>query len=77
LSITATREVRGANSFRSWKVAAWREAMARRASVRTAVGADYDQRLLDFIVQRHSALSRRACSLCRNAARLPNQVALG
>jgi hypothetical protein len=45
--------------------------------VRTAVGADYDQRLLDFIVQRHSALSRRACSLCRNAARLPNQVALG
>lgn len=30
-------------------VRAWREALAQRASVRQAVGADYAQRLLDFV----------------------------
>jgi glutathione S-transferase len=42
------------------KVEAWRAALAQRASVRTAVGSDYGERLLDFIAARPSALGRRA-----------------
>jgi glutathione S-transferase len=42
------------------RLAAWREALAARPSVRAAVGADYPDLLLDFIVGRRSALSTRA-----------------
>jgi glutathione S-transferase len=38
-------------------VAAWREALAARPSIRTAVAADYDERLWRFLEQRKSYLS--------------------
>jgi glutathione S-transferase len=38
---------------------AWRTKLAQRASVRDAVAADYDERLLQFLRQRGSALSAR------------------
>jgi glutathione S-transferase len=41
------------------KVSAWRAQLAQRASVRGAVAADYDERLLQFLRQRGSALSAR------------------
>ena len=41
------------------RVRAWRRALSLRSSVRRAVGADYDARLLEFIESRGSALSRR------------------
>lgn len=40
------------------KVAAWRAALAERASVRDAVAADYPERLSDFVRARGSHLSR-------------------
>jgi glutathione S-transferase len=39
------------------KVEAWRAALARRASVRTAVGSDYGERLLDFIADYEASVS--------------------
>jgi glutathione S-transferase len=38
------------------KVRAWSEALAARASVRAAVGEDYAERLIDFVVAKHSYL---------------------
>lgn len=45
-------------------LAAWRATLATRPSVRNAVGADYPQRLRDFLARRGSALSRQmdACA---------------
>ncbi|GAB3256059.1 glutathione S-transferase family protein [Chitinimonas naiadis] len=40
------------------KVQAWRAALADRASVRAAVGADYAARLWDFLAARESELAR-------------------
>ena len=39
------------------KVAAWRKALAARPSIRQAVGADYESRLVRFLAQRNSHLS--------------------
>lgn len=39
------------------KLAAWRERLAARPSVRDAVAGDYPERLLDFLRRRESALS--------------------
>lgn len=45
------------------KVGTWREQLAERESIRTAVAEDYPQRLHRFLVERGSALSRRmACA---------------
>ena len=44
------------------KVNAWRVALAERASVKTAVRADYDELLLVFLMARRSALSVRITS---------------
>jgi len=41
------------------KTLAWRAALAERASVRDAVGDDYNERLLNFLRNRKSALSSR------------------
>ena len=41
------------------KTAAWRDRLAGRASVQTAVTADYSDRLHAFLLARRSALSRR------------------
>jgi len=41
------------------KVSAWRARLAQRVSVRDAVAADYDERLLQFLRRRGSALSAR------------------
>jgi glutathione S-transferase len=41
------------------KVRAWRARLATRPSVRGATAPDYDQRLLQFVRERGSALSRR------------------
>jgi glutathione S-transferase len=41
------------------RMAAWREALAQRESVRAAVSEDYAQLLTQFIVERQSELSRR------------------
>jgi glutathione S-transferase len=41
------------------KVSAWRARLAQRDSVRDAVAADYDARLLQFLLRRGSALSAR------------------
>jgi glutathione S-transferase len=41
------------------KLRAWRAQLAQRASVRAAAAADYDERLLQFLRQRGSALSAR------------------
>jgi glutathione S-transferase len=41
------------------RVHAWRAALAARASVRDAAGADYPQRLRAFLAQRRSALAAR------------------
>lgn len=41
------------------RVQAWRAALARRPSVRDAVGSDYAQRLTGFLLARGSALSHR------------------
>jgi glutathione S-transferase len=38
---------------------AWRAALAARPSVKAAVGADYEARLMDFLERRRSALSAR------------------
>ncbi|MBU2485977.1 MAG: glutathione S-transferase family protein, partial [Alphaproteobacteria bacterium] len=40
------------------KLIAWRAELARRPSVRAAVGADYGDRLRDFMRGRGSALSK-------------------
>ena len=45
------------------KLRAWRARLAQRASVRAAVAADHDQRLLRFLRQRGSALSARVAAL--------------
>jgi glutathione S-transferase len=50
------------------KLRAWRARLAQRASVRAAVAADYDQRLLRFLRQRGSALSARIAALDAAAA---------
>ena len=50
------------------KVAAWRARLAQRPSVRTAVAADYDERLLQFLRQRGSALSARIATQLTLAA---------
>jgi glutathione S-transferase len=47
---------------------AWRSALAARPSVQRAVGADYPQRLLAFIVARRSALAARASASVSAAA---------
>jgi glutathione S-transferase len=44
---------------RTPRVQAWRQALAARASVRQAVGTDYQERLLDFLRSRGSELSRQ------------------
>lgn len=44
------------------RVQGWRLALAGRESVRQAVGADYPARLLNFLIARRSALSRRLAS---------------
>lgn len=41
------------------RIAAWRLALAQRASVRAAAAGDYTERLEDFLVRRPSALGRR------------------
>ena len=41
---------------RSPKVRAWSEALAQRPSVRAAVAEDYAERLIDFVVAKHSYL---------------------
>lgn len=41
------------------KTAAWRAALAERASIRAAVAPDYPERLLTFLGDRRSAISRR------------------
>jgi glutathione S-transferase len=41
---------------RSPKIRAWSEALAARPSVRAAVGEDYAERLIDFVVSKHSYL---------------------
>ena len=41
------------------KVIAWRAALAKRASVRAAARADYDELLVAFLLSRHSAISVR------------------
>ncbi|MEQ9247165.1 MAG: glutathione S-transferase domain-containing protein, partial [Nitratireductor sp.] len=41
------------------KIAAWRQALAARPSVRNAVGADYPERLAAFLRARNSEISRR------------------
>jgi glutathione S-transferase len=38
------------------KIRAWSEALAQRPSVRAAVGDDYAERLIDFVVAKHSYL---------------------
>ena len=43
-------------------VGRWRRALAERRSVIEAVGDDYQERLVAFIVERRSALSRRSVS---------------
>jgi len=45
------------------KLRAWRARLAQRDSVRAAVAADYDQRLLRFLRQRGSALSARVAAV--------------
>lgn len=40
------------------KVLAWTEALARRDSVRTAVGDDYAERLINFVARKNSYLGR-------------------
>ncbi|MCW5656079.1 MAG: glutathione S-transferase family protein [Burkholderiaceae bacterium] len=45
------------------KVGAWRAQLAARASVRGAVATDYDERLLQFLRRRGSALSARIAAL--------------
>jgi glutathione S-transferase len=50
------------------KVAAWRQALAARPSVRTAVGADYEARLRIFLTERRSHLSRIMASAAQSAA---------
>jgi glutathione S-transferase len=45
------------------KVSAWRARLAARASVRGAVATDYDERLLQFLRRRGSALSARISAL--------------
>jgi glutathione S-transferase len=50
------------------KLRAWRARLGQRASVRAAVAADYDQRLLRFLRQRGSALSARIAALDAAAA---------
>jgi len=50
------------------KVAAWRARLAQRPSVRAAVAADYDERLLQFLRQRGSALSARIATQLTFAA---------
>lgn len=49
------------------RVAAWREALAARPSVRAAVAVDYPERLRDFIVRRGSWLGRRFAAVALNA----------
>ena len=49
------------------RLAAWRGHLATRPSVRDAVAADYPERLLAFLVARHSALSRRLDASTRAA----------
>lgn len=44
------------------KLAAWRETLALRRSVREAVVADYPERLERFLVERNSILGRRVAS---------------
>ena len=48
---------------RAPRIAAWRERLAARASVRDATVADYPQRLLAFLAARGSALSKRMAAL--------------
>lgn len=50
------------------KTAAWRARLAGRASVRTAVAADYPERLVAFLRARRSALSRRIAAMAQEAA---------
>lgn len=56
-------EVPGMASFALWRglpgVSYWRAALAARASVQQAVGADYAEGLRAFLLARGSALSRR------------------
>lgn len=53
------------------KVAAWRQRLADRPSVRAAVGTDYPDRLMDFLLKRGSALSAR---IRAKGASLPRPV---
>jgi glutathione S-transferase len=41
---------------RPTKVRAWSEALAKRPSVRAAVGEDYAERLIDFVIAKNSHL---------------------
>jgi glutathione S-transferase len=50
------------------KVGAWRQALAARPSVRTAVGADYEARLRTFLAEKRSHLSRVMSSAAQSAA---------
>ncbi|WP_395699553.1 glutathione S-transferase family protein [Aquabacterium sp.] len=45
------------------QLAAWRDALARRGSVREAVRSDYPQRLREFIVRQGGVLGQRAQAL--------------
>ncbi|NRF69220.1 glutathione S-transferase family protein [Aquincola sp. S2] len=53
------------------RLAAWRAALAARASVRAAVAPDYAERLREFIVQRDSWLGRRLVETTLSAAPSP------
>ena len=44
------------------KVSAWRNALAARSSVRSAVGGDYHERLLRFLADRDSVVGRLAAN---------------
>ncbi|MHC2217486.1 glutathione S-transferase [Rhizobium leguminosarum] len=44
------------------RVARWRKALSEQASVRAAVGADYPQRLMEFLEKHNSILLRQAAA---------------
>lgn len=54
------------------KLPQWRNALLQRPSVRDAVGADYDQLLLEFLKARNSALSSRIAALTPSASSAPS-----
>jgi glutathione S-transferase len=56
------------------RVRAWRRALGARTSVQRAVGADYEQRLREFLKARGSELSRRIAAHPDQDVKLPASV---